>query len=207
MKYYTIFITLISFFLINNLHSYLSFNNPIDADILLVEGWIGRKYAPNILDEFYRKKYEKIVVIGMSKSIFSENIAKNAQTESELMVKRLYSLADKQIDIALVESKYADRHQTFNYMVCFKNWVVKELPDIDSVNLFSASVPARRSHLILKRVLPSSMEVGVISAPPLSYDAQFWWLSKKGIWVVFKNTVSILYTLLFENCNLLECES
>ncbi len=119
MKYSIIFITLISFFLINNLHSYLSFNKPIDADILLVEGWIGRKYAPIILDEFYRRKYEKIVVIGMSKSIFNENIAKNAQTESELMVKRLYSLANNHINITLVESKYSDKHQTFNYMVFF----------------------------------------------------------------------------------------
>ncbi len=85
--------------------------------------------------------------------------------------------------------------------------MVKELLDIDSVNLLSASAHVRRSHLILERVLPPSMKVGVISAPPLSYNAEFWWLSKKGIWVVFKNTFSILYSLLFENCKLLECES
>ena len=199
------FLSLIILLGIKNIHSYLSLSNPVHAEILLVEGWIGDTYAPKILEDFYRNHYSRIVIIGTRKPKMNGNITNDTQSNAVILRKKLRSLSNNTIIITLINSIYVNKHQTFNYLVSFKNWLMREIPDIESVNLFSVSLHARKSYLILRRVLPSSIEVGVISATPIHYDAQYWWLSKRGIWLVFKNTISFINAYIFENCQYLAC--
>jgi hypothetical protein len=126
-------------------------------------------------------------------------------TSAELKAQRLRSLTSQTINITTVQTKFVTKNQTLNYFFGFKNWLIREYPDTESVNLFTASVHARKSYLLLKRVLPKTIKVGVISASPLRYNSNFWWLSKKGIHVVVKHSVSLIYAFLFESCKYLKC--
>lgn len=186
-------------------HSYLSFNNPISADILLVEGWINSDYVPAILEELHRHHYSRIVVIGTIKPKINEKNIEDTKANAFLITKKLRTLSNNVIVINSINSVYKKKHQTFNYMVFFKNWLTQEHPNIKSVDLFSVGVHARKSHLLLRRVLPSSIETGVISAAPIYYNSECWWLSKKGIRLFLKNTISFFYALFFENCHSLAC--
>ena len=199
------FLFFISLFIIPNIHAYLSFSKPINADILLVEGWISVDYAPKILKEYYRNHYSRIVVIGETKPDIVNADKNDRYTNPVKLSKSLRSFSKNKIVINLVNARYVEKHQTLNYMVCFKNWLFRELPNAKSVNLFSASAHSRKSFLLLRRVLPASIKLGVISAAPITYNAKYWWLSKRGIWVVFKNSIAYIYAFAFENFQSLKC--
>ena len=199
---FSILILLIAFY---NMHSYLSLNNPIRAEILVVEGWIDYDYMPIVLEEFNRNNYNRIVVIAGDKIIPKEKENFEMMPNAELKAMRLRSLSNYTIKIDLVNSEYVIKNQTFNYIVGFKNWLIRELPNTKSVNLISPSFHARKSYILLRRVLPLSINVGVISTPALSYNPKYWWLSKRGLWIVFKNTISYIDAILFANCQNLKC--
>lgn len=201
----TIISIVVLLIVIFRLHSYLSLNIPIHSEILVIEGWLDYDYLPIVLEEFNRNNYDRIVVVGNTHYSSKGSCIDGNQSNAELKARQLSLLSNHTLDVVVVNSKYVTKNQTFNYMVCFKNWLVKEIPDIKSVNLFSASVHARKSYILLRRVLPHSIKVGVISAPPLRYNKNYWWLSKRGILLVFKNAISLLDAVLFDNCRILDC--
>jgi hypothetical protein len=185
--------------LIHSLHSYLSLNQPIRAEILVIEGWLDYGHMSSVLKEYNKNNYKRLIVVGDSM------VTHNNMTSAESKAQRLRSLSNQTINITTVQTKFVTKNQTFNYFVGFKDWLVSEYPDAETINLFTASVHARKSVLLLRRLLPKSINVGVISAAPLRYNSNLWWLSKKGIHVVVKNTISLIYAFLFEKCKYLNC--
>ena len=171
---------------------------------MVVEGWIHYAYVPIILEEFNRNNYKRIVVIGLDKSFSSEKKNDEKTPNAELTAMRLRLLSKYTINITAVNSESVMKNRTFNYMVGFKNWLIRELPNTKSLNLISPSVHARKSYILLRRILPPSINVGVISTPALSYNPKYWWLSKRGLWLVFKNSISYIYALLVVNCQKFE---
>jgi hypothetical protein len=180
-------------------------NNPIRAEILVVEGWIGYDNLPIILEEYKRNNYNRIVVIGPDSYDGNEKENDKKIPYVELIAMRLRMISKNTINIAAVKSEYVKKNKTFSYLVGFKKWLIRELPDIKSLNLISPSVHAKKSYLLLRRILPLSINVGVISIPALSYNQKYWWLSKRGLWIVFKNMISYTYAFLFVNCQNLKC--
>ena len=201
----TILFIFILFIAITQIHSFLTLNNPIQAEILVVEGWLDYDYLPIILEEYKRNNYYRIVVVGPDRYDGSEKENDKKIPYVELIAMRLRLISKNSINIVAVKSDYVQKNRTFSYLVGFKKWLIRELPNIKSLNLISPSVHARKSYLLLRRILPLSVNVGVISIPALSYNPKYWWLSKSGLWIVFKNIISYTYAFLFLNCKNLKC--
>ncbi len=172
------------------IHPFLSYHHPVDSEILIVEGWLGAPFLPLAVEEFYRGHYRQIVTVGgpLSISLQTDDYSNYAQ----LGAFRLKALGiDSQL-ITPVPAPHVKGHKTYAYAQAFRDWIVRSDHNVNAVNVFSGSVHSRKSYLLFQKVLGNDIKVGIISAPPQRYDPRYWWSSRRGIWLVFKNTIAYL---------------
>jgi hypothetical protein len=175
------------------IHSFLAVTKPVSTNLLVVEGWLPDGDLDLAASEFNRGNYEKLIAIGgpaADDSLNNKNVAEQA-------VQKLISYGVAEKSIIAVSFFEKTGHKTFLSFIALQKWILHSEQPIKSCNIFTASVHARKSWTICQRVLNKNIKIGVIAAPPERYDARFWWLSKRGIRLVFKNTIGYFYALLF----------
>lgn len=179
-----------------SIHAYLAVHEPIDGKILVVEGWLSDSFLKAAAVEFKNGGYSQLVTVGgpFSDTSNSNNIRTYADRSAERLRKILPY--EKRM-ITAVPAPTASKQKTLAYAISFDDWMHENQPDLKSINVFTAGVHARKSLLIFRKVLAPDVNVGIISAKPLLYNAETWWLSKRGIWLVLKNSISYIDALLF----------
>ena len=193
MKFLIFIIFFAGFVFMLSIHSFLAVTKPVPTNLLVVEGWLPDSDLKLAADEFHNGHYKKLITIGgpvSDGSLNDMNIAEQA-------AQKLISFAVEESVLTAVPFSNQTKHKTFMSFIALRNWIIRSDQSIKSLNLFTGSVHARKSWTICQRVLGDSIKVGVFAAPPQRYHPRYWWLSKRGIRLVFKNTVSYFYALLF----------
>ncbi len=172
------------------LHSVLSLNEPVDTEMLVVEGWIHHEYFDQVAEAFNNGNYQQIVTTGayISASETGTCFSSFPQRAAELLKKR--DIAEDKI----IQLPWKDFHDTKTYssFLPLKDWLQNQNTDIKAINLYTASVYARKSYHLCKRALGKQIKIGVIAGPTLEYNPRFRVISRRGIWLVFKNTSSLI---------------
>jgi len=63
------------------------------------------------------------------------------------------------------------------------------------INVFTIGPHARKSLVLFKRALGPEIEVGVIAGTDDTYDANHWWMSVRGTYVIFRKLLGYLYAV------------
>ena len=61
-----------------------------------------------------------------------------------------------------------------------------------SIDVVSSGVHARRTWLLFEKAFPS-VDVGIISITPNSYDTSRWWLFSEGVRSVISESIAYIY--------------
>ncbi len=175
------------------LHRFLCLNKPIESEILVVEGWIHHDYFDLVVEEFYKGNYQQIITTGafISKYELDTCFSSYPQRAAQLLIK--HGIAEDKI----VQLPWKEFHETKTYssFLPLKDWLQSQEPGIRSLNLYTASVHARKSYLLCKRALGDDFQIGIIAGPTLLYNPGLWIFSRLGIWLVFKNTGSLIVNI------------
>jgi len=188
-------VLLIIWLLVIKIHPFLTPNQPIDADILLVEGWIDDDLVKEAIAEFYRGNYQLIITTGCP--LIKGHFLAQYKNFADLTTATLIYLGFDQDKIVSIPSEWVQVNRTYNSALAVRNWLLNSPQSFQGINIYSYDVHTRRSWLLYRQTLSPEFQVGVIGNPSQFYDPQCWWTSSAGVRTVIPETIAYLYVKLF----------
>lgn len=176
------------------IHPFLALNEPIEADALVVEGWVPNYVLRETIHEFRHGHYRKLYVTGVP--IETGGSETNDQSYAELGADKLIRMG---MDSALVEAVPAPhimQDRTYTSALALKYRLHQQSLDGLRLNLVSISTHARRSHLLFLQALGADAKVGIISIENREYDAARWWRYSAGVRSVIDEAIAYAYARL-----------
>lgn len=178
-------------FTITHVHPFLAVSSPVKADVLVVEGWLPDYALKHALTEFESGSYNKIVTTGGP--LPTGSYLAKYKTFAELSAATLKSLGLEKEKLIAVPAPYIIKDRTYASAVAFRKWISNSDLKVESINLYTLDVHARRSWLIFKEVLAPKIKAGVIAVEPVDYAPNKWWSSSAGVRLVISETIAYIY--------------
>jgi hypothetical protein len=177
--------------------AFLSITERRSAEVLVVEGWIGRDGVRAAATEFVERRYRYIVATG------GETIADRweeggwsyAQGAANELI-RSGVPADR---IIVAPARDTQRQRTFESAVAVWRALQTKAIQPKTLNVFTAGPHARRSRLVFAKVEPPDTNVGVVSWAPSTYHAVPWWQSSDRAKELLSETAGYVYEALFNS--------
>jgi hypothetical protein len=176
--------------------SYLAETHRSQADILVVEGWIGPKGISAAAQEFKRGGYRYIVASGGLTSGFWEG---EPQSYAQMAAREMIRLGVPQDEIVVATSENTEEHRTFESAVAvwrtLRNTGIKP----KALNVFTFCAHGRRSALVFAKVNADVAKIGVIAWVPPDYQHERWWHSSERAKQLLEETIGYIYEVLFNS--------
>jgi hypothetical protein len=180
---------------IRSLVPFLACQKPVQAQVLVLEGWIHDFALPGVRAEFDAGEYQLLLIAGPS--IPNGEPFSEFGTYSELTKATLLKQGWNENQIVALKGRDAANHRTRNAALSVRAWVISSPSTVSGINVYSLGLHARRTQLVYQRVLKGTVRVGIISGTDLRFDADRWWASSDGLRLVIYEAFAYLYTLLF----------
>lgn len=186
----------ILFFTLKNLNHYLSQNDPIASDLLVVEGFLPDYTLHNMMTEFYDGGYDNLLITG--KPIGQGYYLTGYNTSAQLMRRTLIEMG---MDSTLIQTisipNTVSRDRTYATGLLLKHWIDTTNAQYKRVNVYTLGCHARRSNYLFQKAVGKDIEIGIISGEDRSYNQKKWWKSSKGFRTVINESLAYLYVRLF----------
>jgi DUF218 domain len=183
--------------IIQNVHQFLVKNAPIDAEILVVEGWLPDYAIEAALQEFQQGSYLKIVTVGGS--IQRGSYLFPYKNFADLAAATLQAMGLDPEKVVAIPFNIADTHRTQGSATDLKQWLaVTDLP-VTALNLVTLGAHSRRSWLLFRRVLEPQTKIGIISVEPQHYEPDRWWKSSEASRTIISESIAYLHMRLTLN--------
>jgi DUF218 domain len=181
---------------INYGESGLSLTHRVPAEILVVEGWIGREGLRAAVDEFERGGYRSIVASGgLTSGRWEDQPSSYAQMAAAEMI-RLGVSKDR---IFVATSENTESHRTFESAVAVWRTLRNAGIEPKAMNVFTFGPHARRSALVFAKVNAHGANIGVIGWLPSGYEKEPWWRSSERSKELLEETLGYLYEVLLNS--------
>ncbi|MGF1540682.1 MAG: YdcF family protein [Pleurocapsa sp.] len=180
-------ITLILF----KLQPFLAHNQPIAADVLVVEGWLGDQAIQDAMVEFDRGNYKLLITTGVPLGRGEylteyKNFAIFAQAS-------FVAMGFEPDKLQAIPAPDVGRDRTLSTAIAVKDWLEKSNLQVDAINIYTDDVHTRRSWILFKKVFEPEIAVGAIAHPPVDYDPKFWWASSAGFRKILSESIAYIY--------------
>jgi DUF218 domain len=189
-------VTALLSFVILNIHAFLAKSSPVNADVLVVEGWLPDYALQSALAEFRQGSYRKLITIGGS--LPRGFYLSEYENFAELAAATLTAIGLDREQILIVADPSESQSRTYSSAVILDRWLSTSQLQITAINLFTLGTHARRSWLLFKETLEPQISVGIIATEPLNYDLKSWWRSSEGVRTVISELLAYLYVHIFK---------
>ena len=177
--------------------SFLSLTERRPAEILVVEGWIGRDGVRAAATEFERGVYRYVVTSGGVSE--SEGWTEGGWSYAEGAQQELIRSGVPEAKIIVAPAMDVERQRTYESALA----VWRKLQSLSikpkSINIFTLGPHARRSRLVFAKVEGSETRVGVMSWTPSCNQAGPWWRSSHRAKELLTETVGYLFEALLNS--------
>jgi uncharacterized SAM-binding protein YcdF (DUF218 family) len=187
---------LIAIFLLLNIQPFLAKTQRVNANILVVEGWIHEYAIRSAEMEFQTNHYQKIYTTGgpiVGSDGFTNDFNTSASVGAELLIK----VGVPGEFIQMVPSHVAGRDRTYSSAVALRDWFREHGITVRSINVLTEDAHARRTQLLFQKAFGSDVAIGIISVPDPDYDAKRWWRYSEGVREVLGESIAYLYARIF----------
>jgi uncharacterized SAM-binding protein YcdF (DUF218 family) len=187
---------LVAALLFNGVYPLLATTHRVDANVLVVEGWMHDYGLRAAVAEFRRGSYQRVFTTGgpvEGNGGYINDYYTNASVGADILKK--YGIPDERLQ--MVPSRVMDRDRTYASAVALRNWFRAHDMRVQSLNVVTENVHARRSQLLFSKALGPEVSVGVIAVPNPDYDARRWWRSSEGVKDVFSESLGYFYARFF----------
>ena len=176
--------------------SFLSLTRRSPAEVLVVEGWIGRDGVHAAEAEFKQRGYQYIVAAGGQ---ISEGWEEPFSNYSELAERELIRSGIPNSMIILAPAKDSERQRTYESAEAVLGALKAKDIHPQSLNVFTKGPHARRSRLVFAKVFGPGTKVGVVGWAPSGYGVLPWWRSSDRAKDLLTETTGYLYEALFSS--------
>jgi hypothetical protein len=177
--------------------SFLSLTERRPAEILVVEGWIGREGVRAAATEFERGAYRYVVTSGgVSKA---EGWTEGGWSYAQGAQQELIRSGVPESKIIIAPAVDVERQRTYESALAVwrKLQSLSIMPKF--VNIFTLGPHARRSRLVFAKAEVSKTKVGVISWTPSCDQGVPWWYRSKRAKDLLTETVGYLFEVLLSS--------
>ena len=176
------------------INDFLAINRRVEANILVVEGWVYSHPAiREAAEEFERGQYRILVTVGGPNDGVEEN--PDQTSSAVLAANRLQELGIDKRHIVALTVPGVSRHRTYASALALRNWLRDSGTQPAGVNVFTIGPHARKSLVLFSRALGPGIAVGVIAGTDDDYDPDRWWVSARGIYVISRKLLGYLYAV------------
>ena len=187
---------LASYWLITCIYPFLAENHRIDANVLVVEGWIHEYAIRAAVKEFRTGSYEAVVATGgpvEGSGGYTNDFNTSANVGADLLKKDGLPASM----LFVVPSRVMDRDRTYGSAVALKNWIDQHQVNVTGLNIITENVHARRSRLLFQRAFGNRVRLGVIAVQNPDYDPAHWWRYSEGLKDIVSEGCAYLYAKFF----------
>jgi uncharacterized SAM-binding protein YcdF (DUF218 family) len=177
---------------IKSVYPFLAITHRVDADVLVVEGWVHEYAIRAAHDEFRRNSYKRVFttggpVEGIGGYINDYNTSASVGAD---LLRRAGAPAEL---VQMVPSRVMDRDRTYSSAVALRKWFGDHNMAVPAINIVTEDLHARRTRLLFQEALRKNVAVGIIAVPNPDYDAHRWWRYSEGVKDVISESAVYLY--------------
>jgi hypothetical protein len=190
-----VFILVFLFVGVRNLYSILSPVQREQADILVLEGFVGDYIMQEAITEFNRNHYKLLITTGTP--LESGSLLAPYGNTAMVAGMSLVKMGFDSTKLIIIGTDEIRNDRTYNSAIKLKYWIKSHRPDIKALNLMTMGVHGGRSRLLFQSALGDSIHVGIISVPNMYYGPHSWWKSSKGFRETVNEAIGYFYVRYF----------
>ena len=182
--------------LVVNVQPFLAVTHRVDANILVVEGWVHPYAIRAAMKEFESHPYERVFTTGgpvVGKGGYINDYQTSASVGADLLKEE--GLPAEVVQ--MVPSHISGRDRTYSSAIALGAWFREHNIQVRSLNIVTEGAHARRTRLLFEEALGREVKVGVIAVPSPDFDARRWWYYSEGLEDVVQEGLGYLYAKFF----------
>jgi len=186
---------LVSVLVVTGVYPFLAITQRVDANTLVVEGWINENAIRAAVKEFQDNRYQRVFTTGgpvEGTGRYSNDFMTSASVGADLL--RKAGVPDQSLQ--MVPSRVMDRDRTYGSAVALRSWFRDHNLVVSAVNVVTEDVHARRTRLLFQKALGKDVQVGIIAVANVDYPANRWWRYSQGLKNVVSEFAAYLYSRL-----------
>ena len=186
---------LISVLVFTSVYPFLAITHRVNANILVVEGWINERAIQAAVTEFESEHYQRVFTTGgpvVGTGGYINDFMTSASVGADLLKK--WGLPDERLQ--MVPSRVMDRDRTYASAVALRNWFRANDTAVSGINVITEDVHARRTRLLFQKAFGKGVKVGIIAVANVDYPANRWWHYSQGLKDVVSEFAAYLYARL-----------
>ena len=177
------------------LFPFLAINQPVQADLLVVEGWLPQYALKEALDEFRKGPYRLLITTGAP--IERGFLISKFNSYAEFGEATLKDLGLEEESVTAVPTPPVKKDRTYASALAVKKWLRDANFSPKGINVYSFSLHARRSWLLFKKAFGDDLNIGVLNAESLDYNEENWWKTSSGVRSAINETIAYIYVKFF----------
>jgi uncharacterized SAM-binding protein YcdF (DUF218 family) len=177
-------------------YPFLAVTHRVDAHTLAVEGWVHDFAIQAAVAEFKAGSYERVYATGGPVSGLGHYV-NDFQTSASVGAGRLKAAGVPAEFVQMVPSRVMDRDRTYASAVALRDWLRAHDVFVQSINIVTEDVHARRTRLLFQEALGKDVTVGIIAVPNPDYDSAHWWRYSEGVRDVLGEAIAYVYAKFF----------
>ncbi len=179
-----------------NVHPFLAVTHRVNANVLVVEGWIQQYAIRAAAAEYHNGSYERIFTTGGPENGgggYVNDYQTSASVGAEALKKQ--GIPDEVIEMA--PSRVIDRDRTYSSAIALRECFRENNIPVHGINVLTEDCHARRTQLLFKKALGKNVEVGIIAVSNPDCDPKHWWRSSEGVREVIGESIAYIYVRMF----------
>jgi uncharacterized SAM-binding protein YcdF (DUF218 family) len=177
-------------------YPFLAITRRVNADILVVEGWVHPYAIRAAVQEFENHSYERVFTTG-GPVVGKGGYINDYQTSASVGADWLKEEGLPAELVQMVPSRVSDRDRTYSSAIALREWFREHNIQVRSLNIVTEGPHARRTRLLFEEALGRDVKVGVIAVPSPDFDARHWWYYSEGLEEVVGEGLGYLYAKFF----------
>jgi uncharacterized SAM-binding protein YcdF (DUF218 family) len=186
---------LISVLVFTSVYPFLAITHRVNANILVVEGWIHEYAIRTAVKEFQSNHYQRVFTTGGpvgGSGGYINDFMTSASVGADLL--RKAGVPDQSLQ--MVPSRVMDRDRTYGSAVALRNWFRAHDIAVSGIDVVTEDVHARRTRLLFQKAFGKDVQVGIIAVANVDYPAHRWWHYSEGLKDVVGEFTAYLYARL-----------
>jgi uncharacterized SAM-binding protein YcdF (DUF218 family) len=174
------------------IYPFLATTDRVDADVLVVEGWVHRYAIRSAVEEFKTGSYQRILTTG-GPVVGNGGYVNDYQTAAGVGADQLKKSGVPNEVVQMVPSHVVGRDRTYNSALALRDWLQDHRISLRSFNILTEDFHARRTRLLYEKVFGKDVAIGIIAIPSPDYDAHHWWRYSDGVREAVGESIAYLY--------------
>ena len=166
-----LFLVFVAVFLFRNIAVFMTVNEPVGADYLVIDGWMDKEELEQARAYFDANDFNKTIIVGGPISKDFHGIDTNYAERAAGYLRQQGIPLEK---IAIVASPYSAQDRTFLNAVMAREWFQQQGISLSQLDVFSSGVHTHRSRDFYRQAFGTNVTIGIIAAKPRDFDPAHW---------------------------------